>query len=349
MKTLLRALAFVAGIALLGFVMAWLAGAFEEQVAPGRVAAPAVFAAGTPTTVEAIDEQVFERAVGTIRAREETAVSSRIASRIVSMHVRAGDSVEEGQVLVRLDERDLVSRVEQARQAAEAAGARRDEALSDFDRTRQLFESNVRARSDLDRAEAALKGAEAELARATRIIEEAEAALSHATLASPIAGRVVDRFAEPGDLATPGVALVRLYDPASLRLEADVRESLATGLRIGQRLDVHIDSLDRTVAGIVQEIVPFSDPGSRSFVVKVALEDPQGLYPGMFARLPIPRGTRRVLAVPAGALERTGQIEAVWLATDPPRRRMVRTGESRPAGTVEILSGLAAGERVLVP
>ncbi|MDK2973491.1 MAG: hypothetical protein PWP23_3246 [Candidatus Sumerlaeota bacterium] len=347
MKNLMRALAFVVGIVLLGGVMAWFAGVFEDQVAPGTVAPPAEKHTGTEVTVRLVEDPIVELAAGTVRAREETVLSSRIAARIESVAVRSGDSVKAGDVLIRLDERDLRARVDQARQSAEAAIARHDEARSAYARARELFDSGVNSRAELERAEADVKTAEADLTRARRAIDEAEATLSFAVIESPIDGVVIDRYAEPGDIASPGMTLVRLYDPASLRLEADVRESLAGGLRPGSDIAVRIDSLGREIPGIVQEIVPASDPGSRSFVVKIALSDPTGLYPGMFGRLLIPRGTRSLIVIPASAVERIGQVESVYLAGETTRRRMIRTGATRSDGTIEVVSGLAPGDVIL--
>ncbi len=81
-----------------------------------------------------------------------------------------------------------------------------------------------------------------------------------------------------------------MYDPNTLRLEASVRESVASKLTKGQQLSAEIDALKKQYPVVVDEIVPSADPGSRSFLVKVSLTDGSGLYPGMFGRLMIPLG-----------------------------------------------------------
>lgn len=353
MKAFLRiTVPLLFGIGLLAFVMAVLAGFFEEKIQPGHVTPPIEDIEGTEVTVQRAEEPILETATGTIRAREETAISARITARIVSMTARAGDSVEKDAVLVTLDDRDLQARLSQAQNASSAVRARLEEARRDLDRTRQLFNEGVNSQADLDRAEATFESLRAQLERNEQSVEEARASLSYAKIESPIEGRVIDRYAEPGDLATPGSPLMKLYDPATLRLEADVRESVAATLERGDSLRVRIDSLNVETTAEIEEIVPLSDPGSRTFVVKAALEPVGNLYPGMFGRLLIPRGTRKTTLLPERAIARVGQLEYVLVSEEIAGqnravRRFIRTGERKNGGLVEILSGLEPGETVI--
>lgn len=349
MKIIGRIIALLAGLAFLALVMAWLAGVFTPTEPPGRVAPPAIEIAGTDHVVQAASEPLVERAPGTLRARDETSVSSRITARIVTMHARAGDAVEKGSVLITLDDRDLRARVDQARDQVDAVRARLEEARAAFDRAQSLFRDGAVSRAELDRTEAAFRALDADLARAQRGVEEAEAALSHAIIEAPISGRIVDRYAEPGDIATPGMMLLRLYDPASLRLEADVRESLAADLQRGAVLHAFIDSIGREFETTVEEIVPQSDPGSRSFLVKTALPPGEELYTGMFGRLLIPRGQAEKISIPRTAVQRVGQLEFVYVREDGAAvRRFIRTG-SPDGDAVRVVSGLSAGEVVIIP
>ncbi|MCB2155292.1 efflux RND transporter periplasmic adaptor subunit [bacterium] len=346
MKMLGRIIVVLLALAFLGAVMGYLAGWFTPSVAPEHVAPPIRAAADETVAVEHVQEPVIEQATGTMRAKNETSVSPRITASIVSINVRSGDRVEEGDVLITLDDRDLVARVRQAEKSVMAAQAKLDDAKSEFERKQALFEQGVASESELDRAQADYKALQAEVARAERGMDEAEASLSYATIKSPITGRVIDRYAEPGDTVTPGQSIVKLYDPKSLRLEADVRESLATKLATGDQLDVRIDALNQTAAGEVDEIVPQSQSGSRSFLVKVSLPPVENLYPGMFGRLLIPTGEVDRLYVPQSAIARVGQLEFVLVEEQGDLvRRFVRTGMEEDS-RVEVLSGLTAAERI---
>jgi len=161
----------------------------------------------------------------------------------------------------------------------------------------------------------------------------------------------LDRLAEPGDIARPGVPLLVLYDPGSLRLEVPVMENLAVKLKIGDKLTVHIDALDRDVEATVDEIVPQAEAASRSFLVKMALPRSEGLYEGMFGRLRIPAGRRRHLCLPTAAIQQVGQLQFVDVVQSDGKtleRRLVTTGRLGMPGRIEVLSGVEAGDRVLL-
>lgn len=352
MNKLTRVWGILAAVTVLGLVLATMAGVFHPKIDPNATMTAAPTVAGRVVAVAAVRETVFEQATGTVQAKHETVISARITATISRINVRAGDRVSRGDTLVELDARESVSRVAQRRQVVSAARARLTQARRDHQRMQNIFETTPAAisRQDVDAAVAALRAAEAELGRARRAVEEARTASSYATLNAPIDGTVIDRYADPGDTATPGTPLLRLYNPDLLRLEANVRESLATRLVEGAELAVHIDALGADLAGIVEEIVPSADPGSRSFRVKITLPENESIYPGMFGRLRIPSGEAERYYVPAAAVRRMGQLEFVMTpGAQGMARRYVRTGIRGPDGRIEILSGLEAGEQVLVP
>jgi RND family efflux transporter MFP subunit len=338
----------------LGLLLAvgWLSGGCEERVAPGRVEAPgaAVAEAGL-AAVEEVALQAVEWATGEVASARHTAIASRVLARIEEVRVRAGSAVAAGDVLVVLDARDLRARLGEAEEALRSGEARLELAQREHARTRELVASGVAPQRRLDEATSQLRAARADVAGRREALEEARAAASFAELRSPAAGRVVDRLAEPGDTAVPGRPLLRIYDPALLRVEAPVRESLAVRLRVGDPLRVEVPALGAAVDGRIDEIVPFAERGARTLLVKVALpRSDERLFAGMFARVAIPAGERRLLRVPEAAIERVGQLEFVTVAAPggAAERRLVTTGERVQAGFVEVLSGLRAGERVQV-
>jgi RND family efflux transporter MFP subunit len=272
-------------------------------------------------------------------------------ARIEDVRVRAGDDVKEGDVLVVLDGRDLAARASEAEQALTASESELALARKERARIESLFAQGVATRRDVDRAVSADQVASAEVQRAQQRLRDTRVGLSNAELRSPGSGRVVDRLAEPGDTAAPGTPLLRIYDPGVLRLEAPVRESLARFLSVGQSLPVYVEAIQESLDGVVEEIVPYAEPGARSFLVKVRLPPQNLLFPGMFGRVEIPAGEGRRVLVPAAGVQRIGQLELVDVATADGRleRRLVTTAESDAEGKLEVLSGLAAGERVLLP
>lgn len=350
MKTFARLLGTVLALAVLALIMALLAGFFEPKIGLDQTSAKTDISAYDTITVEAVLEPLIEQATGSIRAKHETVMSARITATIASINVRAGDAVAAGEALISLDRREWEARLQQQQQAVNAAQARVAAAQPNYDRIKELFDRKVASRADLDRVQAELRTAQALLGQAQRGLDEAKTNLSYSVISASSAGRVNDRYADPGDTAIPGVPLLKLYDPKHLRLEAHVRETLASSLHKGDQLRARIDALNQEFAVSVDEIVPSADPGSRSFLVKVTLPATPNLYPGMFGRLLIPSGSIERLYISSAAISQVGQLEYVSVLSDSgTARRFIRSGKHRPQGQVEVLSGLTVGEQVLLP
>jgi RND family efflux transporter MFP subunit len=349
-KTIFKASVVILALVLLGVVMAYLAGFFESKIPIDSSGAAPTIDSDNLHTVEVTIEPLIEQASGTIRAKVETVISPLINATISSIAVWSGDEVKAGDVLIKLDSRELRARVDQAHQAVVAAEARLIKAEKDFKRAQRIYRTDTGAisKAERDRIEAVQRSASAQLLRLRRQKDETMTALSYSTLKAPIAGRIVKRYADPGDTAQPGQPLLRMYDPQTLRLEASVRESVASKLVEGQSLTAQVDAVNKRYTAAIDEIVPSADPGSRSFVVKVSLTGGSGLYPGMFGRLMIPIGKIEKIYIPNEAVTTVGQLNFVVVKTEHGLgRRYVRLGERALENRVEVISGLAPGEKIL--
>jgi RND family efflux transporter MFP subunit len=341
----------MAALVLLGGVMAYLAGFFEPKIPQDFSGVLPSDESGRIFRVALVTEPLIEQAAGTVRAKIETVISPVITATISSIAVWSGDEAKQGDVLAKLDSRELQARVDQAQQAVVAAQARLAQAEKESKRVQRIYKTDPGAvsKAELDRIQTALSTARAELLRVKRLKDQSQTALSYSILTAPIAGRIVERYADPGDTARQGQPLLRMYDPETLRLEASVRESVASKLKKGQQLAAEIDAVNKRYAVVVDEIVPTADPGSRSFLVKASLKGGSGLYPGMFGRLFIPIGQREKIYIPADAVTHVGQLDFVIVITDQGTvRRYVRLGASAPGKRIEVISGLSPGEEVLV-
>jgi len=262
--------------------------------------------------------------------------------------VRSGDKVNAGDMLVRLEQADAQARLAQAKDRALAMEARSKEATQALDRALSLHERGLIAIADVDKARANQASYVAELSAARELVTEASTALQFAEIRAPIDGTIVDRFAEPGDTATPGSPLLSIYNPLTLRVEAQVREQLAVNLAIGQELTVYIPSIDQTLPAQIDELVPAADPGSRSFMVKARLSFDQKLRPGMYARLEVPGAPVQRIVVPTSSIARVGQLDVIWVYEEGHFiRRFVKVGKQIEEGQIEILGGVEPGENVL--
>lgn len=263
------------------------------------------------------------------------------------------------------------SRLQAAKAQLEAARAQAVQAEEDFRRIQQLHQDRAATGQQLDHAKAQKATAEARERAAKEEVEalqaeiqrieaqkgEAQAALaeagvmlSHTIIQAPFSGRVTRKLVEVGDMVAPGKPLFILETSSEPELHAVVSESLLPALKVGHRLEVQVDSLDRTLEGLVREITPAADPATRTVMVKVSLPTGQGLMSGLFGRLRIPFGTYHALVVPSGAVRQVGQLHLVDVKGPDghPERRFVTLGT--PQGElVEILSGLKEGEEVVLP
>jgi RND family efflux transporter MFP subunit len=349
-RWLSTALAWLGSLVAVLLLILWLAGAFEDKIEAGKArrVRTTVGPDARLATVTLTVEPVIEEAAGTVQAQRRTLVSARLLATIATVRVRAGEAVSAGDVLIELDARELTARVEEARGAVRAAEAEQARRAADLARAQALIRRGAISQSEFDQAQAAASIAAATATRGREALSAAEIGLSYTRITAPVSGRVVDRYAEPGDTAVPGQPLLALYDPSALRIEVPVRESLLPLFHIGDALDVRIG--DRMLAGIVDEVVPQAEAGSRTFMVKIGLPREAGVYTGMFGRALIRTGERERLLIPGGTIERVGQLDFVNVVGDDGTlaRRLVTLGAAT-GDQVEVLSGLRAGERVLLP
>jgi membrane fusion protein (multidrug efflux system) len=341
-------------VAALGLFLAWMGGAFRDKVRPGEVPVPRPSAAGRSLApVEKVRGEETATAVGSVQPKKKTDISSQLLATVVEVTVRPGDRVTAGEPLVLLDDRELLAQQREATASLTAAEADLVTRRTEYDRVKLSRDKGAVSADEVSKVQGAFRVAEALVGRAKEVISRLAIQLTHTRITASGSGLVADRFVDPGDLATPGKPLLVVYDPADLELHVNVPESLAPGLAISQPLTVRIDAAGLVAKGTVREIVPQAQQASRSVLVKVTLPPgPSGkpLLPGMFGRVEIPVGSADRLWVPRAAVRQVGQLDLVEVAGPDGSltRRFVRVGQETN-GKVEVLSGLAAGERVALP
>ena len=346
----------IIALTILLLMVAWLAGSFDEKVPPtlnkdiNKSQNMAVIDKNNTYKIVASTDAIFESVAASVEAKQATIISSRILARIDSVKVRAGDKVKKGDQLIQLEQGDLKSQVLQAKQNVNALFARHKEAKQNLDRSLMLIKKQLISEFDLDKKHADYQSIVAELTAAEQALSQTTTTLNYATLLAPINGLIVNRFAEPGDTAQPGTKLLSLYNPLSLRVEAQVRERLALTLTLGQRIEIELPSINKTIIGEIEEIVPAANTGSRSFLIKTRISYHENLLSGMYARMLVPAGEQIKLNIPINKVAQVGQLNFVWLNVNGEvQRRFVRLGKTLPNGMVTVISGLIAGDEVITP
>jgi RND family efflux transporter MFP subunit len=277
---------------------------------------------------------ITEEVVGTVRARLRATLEARLSGRIEKIPVVLGEKVLKGQLIARLDAAEIAARLEQAEASLE-------QAEREWKRASALFEQQSVTRAEYDSAQShqrVAKGA----------VTEARAMMGYVEIAAPFDGVVTKKWADRGDLAAPGKPLIDIEDPSALQMEADIPEAIATHIKQDSHLFVHVDAINGDLDGVVSEIAPSADPMSRTFRVKLEMPQTPGLMPGQFARLVVPIGERNSMRIPITAVVQRGQLEIVFSVVDQHARlHLVKTGK-RVGDEIEILSGLATGQTVVV-
>ncbi len=317
-------------------------------------------------------------ASGYVVARRIATASSKITGQIRDVLIEEGQSVEEGEILARLDDssprKQLAlseSQLERAKVAVEETRVRLADARRSLERTSTLRADRLVSAAALDTATAEVDALEARLAVANSEVEVAErsAALARqgvedTLIRAPFAGVVVAKNAQPGEMISPvsaGGGFTRtgigtIVDMESLEIEVDVNEAYINRVRSGQRVEATLDAYAGwNIPAHVISIVPTADRQKATVKVRIGFEklDPR-ILPDMGIQVKFleqsgdaaPVAAR--LVVPATALHEDGdRIHAYVLRDGTLERRAVKTG-ARDRGDVEIIAGLNAGERVVI-
>lgn len=310
-----------------------------------------------------VQEPATVQATGTLEPRETATLSAQVMGRVQQVLVREGDSVRAGQTLVVLDDATLKSASDQAEAAVKAAEEQQAAAQSNADlaastlaRYQQLQVQKSVSPQEMDevtrRSEAATAQVDAHRAQTNAMKAQqagARAMLGYARVLAPFAGVVTARMADPGALASPGVALLQIDSAGPLQLQATVAESAIAFVRTGMKLKILVGGAPGAdPQGIVSQIVPAADSSSHSFLVKIDLPSSKDLRAGMYATADIPAGTRQAILAPRSAIVVRGSLACTYVldSNNTAQLRYITLGADH-GDAVEILSGIAAKERLV--
>ena len=306
-------------------------------------------------TVSAATTDPLYQAEGVVEAVRQSTIAAQVPARITEMHVRAGDAVKAGQVLVRLDPRTAADQLASSQAQVAAAQAQLEAARKDFDRNRRLFEKQYISQAAMEQAETQFKAAQAQAKATTAQAGVATTQSSFTTLVAPFSGIVASVSVEVGDMASPGLPVMTIYDPSELRVAAQLPESYAQNLAASRPIRIALPGTKdgpRYLDATRTVLLPTADPATHTRQVRLTLPaNTQGLAPGMFARAAFPlTGTESArIAVPASSLVRRPEFSAVYVVDANGRAQLRQVRLGRASGdSIEVLAGLQAGDRVAI-
>ncbi|HVO51689.1 MAG TPA: efflux RND transporter periplasmic adaptor subunit [Thermoanaerobaculia bacterium] len=325
-----------------------LLGGCAGPHSPSKKEIPAVAAATALVERASLPDRVT--LYGTVTADRTAAVSSRVMANVVAVPARVGQAVAAGDVLVEIDAATASGQVAQAKGALAQARAALSLAERNYERYKALAATGSASALELDMTRMQYEQAKGAVQQGEGAVEAASSVAKESRVTAPFAGRVAARLVEAGDLAAPGRPLVTIESATGRRLVVQVPAgTVATsGLAAGRKLSVKIDGVAADLAGTVVEMSPGADPGSHTYTATLELAGAP-VATGLTGRATLEASPRATVLVPESAVLTSGGVTLVAVKDEAgkARTRAVTTGAAS-GGKVEVLSGLAGGETVLV-
>jgi RND family efflux transporter MFP subunit len=284
---------------------------------------------------------------GVVEAVEQATLAAQTSGRVAATPVDVDDRVREGDLLLRLRATEQVAGLGQASAALQAAAARDAQARAQFDRIADMYERKVVARATYDEALATREAAAAGLAAARSAVETAREGVAYTEIRAPFDGIVTARHVQAGEAVAPGMPLLDIAGAGALRVVASVPQSTAAQVRSARTANVYVDGQALRTTAVT--MYPAADPQSGTFRARAELpEDTRGLAPGMHAKVGFVTGEAPSTTLPRAAVVERSELRAVYVVTPEGEvvLRQVRLGRAVGERDVEVLAGLAPGERV---
>jgi len=347
-KWLIPATAIIGLLLVILYALGILGG--PDKVEPGATASHGQAIPAGAQTIK-VGKQLADNALswqGSVRSRTVAKIAAKLNSRVLDVAVHAGDQVQKGDVIARLDDRDLHAAYEAANAGLLAVQAQAGQANAEAKRSEDLFEKQATTRQSHDAVLAQAKSARAMVNQAASAAQQAKVLLGENVLYAPFDGVVSERLKEPGDMVMPGEPVALMHKSDDLRLEVAIANHCFEQVKLGTIVTVRMDSPLRSLQAKVDEISPEIDPQTHTRLIKVNLPKGEGLQQGQFGWLELScQAESRILLIPISAVLHYGQLQAVKVVDgEQLHTRHIRTGKQY-GEKIEVLAGLRDGETVL--
>ncbi|MCC7093910.1 MAG: efflux RND transporter periplasmic adaptor subunit [Ignavibacteriaceae bacterium] len=303
-------------------------------------------------------------ASGYVVAQRQASVSSKGTGVMVYLGVVEGDKVKKGQIIARLDDRDIQAQLDEAKSGLQLYQAQLNEVQNSYNREKELFSRGLSSQQNLDQAETTYNMLLANIEIAKARIQEAEVSLENMIIRAPFDGTVLTKNAEVGEIVAPfgasttsRAAVVTIADMNSLMIEADVSESNIDRIKTNQDCEIVLDAYpQKSYPGYVFKIVPTADRSKATVMVKVGFKEYDSrVLPEMSAKVsflsqPIDAkmlSEEKYLVVQTSTIRQENGSSVVYkVDNDTAVPVEIKTGRSIGNYT-EVISGLEAGDSVI--
>lgn len=290
---------------------------------------------------------------GTVISERTVNLSTKIMGTIARLDVEAGDFVQQGQTLVRIKDDNLQAQKAQIEANLEQAKSGLKNTETNYNRIKALHQNGSATQKELDDITTQYQSARAQMKALNSKLREIDDMLAYTVLEAPFDGFVVKKFADEGDLASPGQPLLSFEQKGILKISASVSETSINRFNLTDTVSVRVKAAQPApIPGIVSSISPASDRNSRKFDVEIRIKPPrrsERIKSGMYAEVQLNESVDNAITVPRRALFKRGQLTGLFTINRDHEAllRWVRVGREN-SGRVEILSGLSAGETYVV-
>ena len=299
----------------------------------------------------------YASASGKLVSKKSVNVSTRMMGYITGMKAEVGQNVRAGQLLVSINSTDIQAKGGQANAQISQAQASYNSAKKDYERFSNLYKNQSASQKELDDIRARYEMAQAGLQAAQAMKSEVNSQYRYTNITAPISGIITEKFAEQGDMASPGMPLLTIESPSNLQAQVLVSEQNIIQITQGMPVKITLKSTNQQVDGTVAEISKSSAKTGGQYRVKVNVSNSANLLSGMFVNVQFPfKNTEKVnkdfqesVIIPKSALVEKGQLTGVYTVSSGNTAilRWVKRGKDF-GDQVEILSGLNAKEPYII-
>lgn len=348
MKTQLQKNKWIFALAILG-LLTFACGKKEQKTA---IEAPAKVNAQV-ATAELTNYPVIHSFSGKLEAGKQSNLSTRIMGQVSKVHVKPGQKVAKGDLLITIRNNDILAKKAQVEASKVEATTAFESAAKDLKRFEALHASKSASDKELDDIRTHYNMSKARLAAVEQMQKEVEENIRYAAIRAPYAGVITQKFVQQGDMANPGMPLLGIESAAKWKVVARIPEADIAKINLNDSVKVQFNFSEKYFKGSVIEINPSTGAMGNQYMAKVLLETPADckakLYSGMFANVRFAHGQQKQIRVSKNALIRNGQLVGIYAVSQNGTAllRWVKTGKTFN-DEVEILSGLSDREKYVV-
>ncbi len=290
---------------------------------------------------------------GKIQASNSADLSTRMMGYVNKVYVNVGDKVKKGQLLISINNSDLEAKKGQVNAGITQAKAAFKNAEKNYNRFKNLFESNSVTQKEMDDMTANYEVAKAGLEAANQMKNEINAQFTYSNITAPFGGVITSKNIEAGDMANPGMPLISLETPKKFEVMAMVPETEISNIKKGTAVNVLVKAIDKTIIGKVTEVSTSAKNTGGQYLAKIALAKTDAtILSGMFStvQFPVERKVKSELVlIPMDAIVKNGQLSGVYTvsSSNTALLRWLRLGRTY-GNSVEVLSGLNTDESYIV-